>query len=357
MPPSMRIICRISAIFRWLKVTTVCPRRIRLAAMSACRSEKARIRSGSQRLDLLDARGEERRDPRLQPRLRRPRRVPGHADDPIAGAEAIERLGRFLGQTDDALRVHRGTCFYLSRPIRIVILRLMMDRRGWGVLALGGLALSLLSGGLLAQRPTAPPPATTTTPAPKANASVACTGRARDGPQDQASVLRRRRRQGQDRQHQRHAAAAHREGDAALRSAQPVRLPGSRLHRSGRIRASRGRGRRRRAHRPSCSGCVVRGEYRRRTEPVRPHWRRIRAGRREGDRSRAGRVGPRDHSRHALGGRRRRSEADGDDEPRNRCVRFARSARGDRQQLQSGVHAEVTSSSPGSRDSTALSMS
>jgi hypothetical protein len=51
----------------------------------------------------------------------------------------------------------------------------MMDRRGWGVLALGGLALSVMSGGLLAQRPTAPPPATTTTPAPKANASVACT--------------------------------------------------------------------------------------------------------------------------------------------------------------------------------------
>jgi hypothetical protein len=52
----------------------------------------------------------------------------------------------------------------------------MMDRRGWGLIALGCLALSVLNGGLLAQRPTAPPPSTTaTTPAPKTTASVACT--------------------------------------------------------------------------------------------------------------------------------------------------------------------------------------
>ena len=39
------------------------------------------------------------------PRLRRPHRVAGHADDPIALAEKIKRLGRLLGQADDALRI------------------------------------------------------------------------------------------------------------------------------------------------------------------------------------------------------------------------------------------------------------
>ena len=33
-------------MLRWLKVTTVWPRRMSSAAMSACRSEKARMRSG-----------------------------------------------------------------------------------------------------------------------------------------------------------------------------------------------------------------------------------------------------------------------------------------------------------------------
>ena len=47
MPPSTRIICRISATLRWLKVNTGWPRFTSSVVMSACRSEKARIRSGA----------------------------------------------------------------------------------------------------------------------------------------------------------------------------------------------------------------------------------------------------------------------------------------------------------------------
>ena len=43
----MRIIWKISATLRWLNVTTMCPRRTSSAARSACRSENARMRSGS----------------------------------------------------------------------------------------------------------------------------------------------------------------------------------------------------------------------------------------------------------------------------------------------------------------------
>ena len=46
-PPSIRIIWRISAMLRWLNVTTAMPRLISSAARSACRSENASTRSGS----------------------------------------------------------------------------------------------------------------------------------------------------------------------------------------------------------------------------------------------------------------------------------------------------------------------
>ena len=56
-----------------------------------------------ERLDLVELRVDERRDLRLLPRFRRPHRVAGHADDAIALAEQVQRLGRLFGQADDAL--------------------------------------------------------------------------------------------------------------------------------------------------------------------------------------------------------------------------------------------------------------
>ena len=56
-----------------------------------------------QRLDLLVARVQERRDLRLLTRLRRTHGVAGDADDTIALAEQIQRLGGFFGEADDAL--------------------------------------------------------------------------------------------------------------------------------------------------------------------------------------------------------------------------------------------------------------
>jgi hypothetical protein len=50
---------------------------------------------------------------------------------------------------------------------------MMNGWRRWGVVALFGIALSVIHGGLFAQRPTTPPP-TTATPAPKTSAAVAC---------------------------------------------------------------------------------------------------------------------------------------------------------------------------------------
>ena len=73
--------------------------------MSAWRSEKREDQIGLERLDLVEARVDERRDLRLLPRLRRPHGVAGDADDAIALAEQIQRLGRFFGEADDARRV------------------------------------------------------------------------------------------------------------------------------------------------------------------------------------------------------------------------------------------------------------
>ena len=75
--------------------------------ISACRSENARIRSGFERLDLFVARVQERRDLRLLARLRRTHGVAGDADDTIALAEQIERLGGLFGQADDSVREHQ----------------------------------------------------------------------------------------------------------------------------------------------------------------------------------------------------------------------------------------------------------
>ena len=58
-----------------------------------------------QRLDLLEARVQERRHLRLLARLRRPHRVAGDADDAIAFTEQVERLGRLLREADDPVRI------------------------------------------------------------------------------------------------------------------------------------------------------------------------------------------------------------------------------------------------------------
>ena len=76
--------------------------------MSACRSEKARTRSGVEGLDLVGPRVQERRDPRLAASFGWPHRVTRHADHAIALAEQVENLGRFLGQAHDARRVRHG---------------------------------------------------------------------------------------------------------------------------------------------------------------------------------------------------------------------------------------------------------
>ena len=47
---------------------------------------------------------EERRHLRLLPRLGRPHRVAGDADDAVAFAQQVQRLGRLLGEADDPLR-------------------------------------------------------------------------------------------------------------------------------------------------------------------------------------------------------------------------------------------------------------
>ena len=60
---------------------------------------------GPQRFDLVEARVDERRDLRLLTRFRRPHGVARDADDPIAFAKEIQRLGRLFGQTHDARRV------------------------------------------------------------------------------------------------------------------------------------------------------------------------------------------------------------------------------------------------------------
>jgi hypothetical protein len=58
-----------------------------------------------QRLDGVEASVEEARDARLLTGLGRPNGIPGYADDPVALTQQVERLGRFLGQADDAAGV------------------------------------------------------------------------------------------------------------------------------------------------------------------------------------------------------------------------------------------------------------
>jgi hypothetical protein len=59
----------------------------------------------AERLDLLETRVDERRHARLLACLGRPHRVSGHADDAIAFAKQIQRLGGFLREADDSRRV------------------------------------------------------------------------------------------------------------------------------------------------------------------------------------------------------------------------------------------------------------
>ena len=73
--------------------------------MSACRSEKPSTRSGAS-ASILSKRAWMNADTRgFWPRLGRPHRVAGDADDAVACAEQVERLGRLLGQADDAPRI------------------------------------------------------------------------------------------------------------------------------------------------------------------------------------------------------------------------------------------------------------
>jgi hypothetical protein len=60
---------------------------------------------GRERLDAIEAGIDERGDARLPPRFRWPHRVAGHADDAIAFAEQVKRLGCLLREADDARRV------------------------------------------------------------------------------------------------------------------------------------------------------------------------------------------------------------------------------------------------------------
>ena len=59
-----------------------------------------------ERFDLFVARVQERRDLRFLTRLRRTDGVAGDADDTIAFAEEIQRLGGFFSEADDAFRKH-----------------------------------------------------------------------------------------------------------------------------------------------------------------------------------------------------------------------------------------------------------
>ncbi len=107
--PSVRIIARMPATSRWLKACTATLRRISSAAMSACRSEKVRTRSGSSARIFSKSARDEGGDARLLlAHPRRPHRIARDADDAALLAEKIERLDGLLGQADDAFgRKHR----------------------------------------------------------------------------------------------------------------------------------------------------------------------------------------------------------------------------------------------------------
>ena len=98
----MRIIWRISATLRWLKVYDGIAAADQLARDVGLQIGERQHQVGLQRLDLVEPRVDERRDLRLLPRLRRTHGIAGHADDAIALTEQVERLGRLLGQADDA---------------------------------------------------------------------------------------------------------------------------------------------------------------------------------------------------------------------------------------------------------------
>ena len=83
----MRIICRISATLRWLNVTTGDAAPDELGGDVGLQIREGQHEIGLERLDLVEARVDERRDLRLLPRFRRPHGVAGDADDAIALAE------------------------------------------------------------------------------------------------------------------------------------------------------------------------------------------------------------------------------------------------------------------------------
>ena len=103
---------------RWLKAWTAMPRRIKSATMSACRSENASTRSGRNASIFRDVGRGEGADARLvAPRLGRPHRVAGNADDAVLPAQEIERLDGFLGQADDpARREHDRPILLINNP-------------------------------------------------------------------------------------------------------------------------------------------------------------------------------------------------------------------------------------------------
>src|SRR6476619_4392411 len=75
---------KIPATSRWLNACTAMLRRMSSAAMSACRSEKVRTRSGSSASTFSKS-------------------AEMHADDAAVLAEEIQRLHGLLGEADDAL--------------------------------------------------------------------------------------------------------------------------------------------------------------------------------------------------------------------------------------------------------------
>src|SRR5262252_5276309 len=90
------MVCKISSTERWFVHSTVTPARISSALTSACRSEKARTRSGSR------ARIRSTRKVVKPPTLGRPVRRAGDPDDPLARPERIADLDVLGGETDDA---------------------------------------------------------------------------------------------------------------------------------------------------------------------------------------------------------------------------------------------------------------
>ena len=105
-PPSIRIIWRISRDAALVERHDVrCRGGPARAPRSACRSENASTRSGFSASILSNFALMNADDLRLLPRLGRADGVARDADDAIALAQQVERLGRLLGQADDAARI------------------------------------------------------------------------------------------------------------------------------------------------------------------------------------------------------------------------------------------------------------